>query len=89
MNTFVFTKKAEAIFLDLPKQIQRRILEKLRNLKSHSDIFSVLKNLHNFEPATHRLRVGDYRLILELRNRVKEDSIFWILDLGDRKEVYR
>jgi len=89
MNTFVFTKKAEALFSDLSKQVQERILEKLKNLKSHPDIFSVLKNLHHFEPATHRLRVGTYRLILELRSRTGEECVFWILELGDRKDIYR
>lgn len=89
MVSFVFTKFAERKFLKLPKNIQKRILEKLETLKIHEDIFSVLKRLHHFEPATHRLRIGSYRLILELKNQSKNRTEFWMLDVGDRKEIYR
>ena len=89
MNQFVFTKKAEKRFLDLPKSMQERMINKLKDLKQHDDILSVLKRLHHLEPASHRLRVGDYRLILELKKQTKKETIFWILDVGDRKDVYK
>jgi mRNA-degrading endonuclease RelE of RelBE toxin-antitoxin system len=87
MNTFVFTKKAEKTFRKLPEDAQERIIKKLKELHAHPDIFSVLKNLHNFEPATHRLRIGSYRLILELQTQ--KPPKFWVLEVGDRREVYR
>lgn len=89
MITFVFTKAGEKAFLKLSKQEQRRIMGKLRVLKYHGDILSVLKRLYSFEPATHRLRVGDFRLVLELKDRHKEDFEFWVLDVGHRKDIYR
>lgn len=89
MHTFVFTKKAEKEFTKLSGEIRERILAKLKELKTHEAIFSVLKPLHHFEPATHRLRVGSYRLILALKSQEKEAYLFWILDVGDRKEIYR
>lgn len=89
MVRFVFTKFAERKFLKLPKNIQKRIIEKLEALKDHEDILSILKRLHHFEPATHRLRIGSHRLILELKLQSKKTTEFWVLDVGDRKEVYR
>ena len=89
MITFCFTKQAERIFLKLPKSIQERCLEKLRELKTHPDIFSVLKQLTGVPPASHRMRIGNYRLILELRTHAKQSVKFWILDVGHRKDIYR
>lgn len=89
MITFVFTKVGEKAFLKLSRQEQERIASKLRALKYHADILSVLKRLYDFAPATHRLRIGNYRLILELRNRQKDDFEFWVLDVGHRKDIYR
>lgn len=89
MVTFIFTKKAKSIFLKSPKAIQQRITDKLHELKTHPDILSTLKRLHHLEPATHRLRIGSYRLILELKLQKKETFEFWVLDVGDRKDIYQ
>lgn len=89
MNTFIFTKKTEKEFLKLPSSVQERIIAKLKELKQHADVFSLLKRLHDFEPATHRLRIGSHRLILGLKNQNTDHVEFWILDLGDRKDIYR
>ncbi len=89
MIQFDFSRFAEKRFLKFPKAVQERILKKLRELKGHEDIFSLLKRLHHFEPATHRLRVGSYRLIFELKKQEKERIVFLVLDVGDRKDVYQ
>lgn len=90
MIIFVFTQYSEKEFNKLPKNVRARILDKLRELKRHDDIFTVLKRLHNLEPATHRLRVGNYRLILELKSQTAGGKAeLWILDIGDRKDIYR
>lgn len=86
MNEFVFTKKAEKSFLKLPGSVQSRVVGKLKDLKNHEDIFSILKRLYHLEPATHRLRIGSYRLILEQKG---QGTTFWILDVGDRKNIYK
>lgn len=88
MNNFVFTNYGKERFLDLPKPVQNRINKKLKSLKAHDDIVAVLKRLHHFEPATHRLRVGTFRLILELRKQTSGEMLFFILDVGDRKDIY-
>ncbi len=89
MVSFVFTKYAEKGFRKLPVSVQKRILDKLKLLKGHPDIFSVAKVLHDLKPATHRLRVGSYRLILELKEQKKGQIIFWILKAEHRRNVYR
>ena len=79
-------RPAKKIFLKLEHSVQDRILRKLKLLKQYSeeDLKSVLVGLTNFEPATHRLRVGDYRLILQQ----KAEDKFLILDLGHRRDIY-
>lgn len=89
MVTFIFTKQAKKAYERIPKTIQARVIEKLKELKNHGDIFSILKRLENFKLATHRLRIGNYRLILELREQTDKDSIFWVLDIGHRKDIYK
>ena len=89
MVTFVFTKQAEKVFLKLPKAIQKRMIFKLRELKHHDDVLSLLKRLTHFEPATHRLRIGMYRLVLELKTQTEKDFEFFVLDVGHRRDIYR
>ena len=84
-NTFIFTSFAEKKFLKLEKEIQKRIKTKLQELKHHEHLESVLKTLVDFDPATHRLRVGDYRLILQKKSL----NEYFILDIGNRSDIYR
>lgn len=84
MNTFVFTVDAQKKFQVLEISVQRRIFSKLRELKKRECLVSVMKRLHDFWPATHRLRVGNYRLILAQ----KSENEFLVLDVGHRRNVY-
>ena len=85
MISFVFTHAAEKKFLKFEKNIQERVREKLVALKKHDHIDAVLKPLTNFEPATHRLRIGSYRIILQ---RLSHDD-FLVLDIGHRADIYQ
>lgn len=87
--SFIFKNSGKKDFLKLPLLVQERILEKLTALKTHEDIFSILVRLNNFEPATHRLRVGQYRIILQLTRYEAEFIEFRILSVGHRKDIYR
>ncbi len=80
---FQFTKYSEKKFLKFDKNIQTTIREKLIEIKESNNL-SQLNTLKNFEPATHRLRIGDYRLILE-----QNGEEFLILDIGHRRDVYK
>ncbi|MEK7539889.1 MAG: type II toxin-antitoxin system RelE/ParE family toxin [Patescibacteria group bacterium] len=88
MVSFVFTKFAEKRFSRVSPEIQQRILSKLKKLKTHPDILAVLKPLHKFKPATHRLRIGDFRLILQLSINQAGEKELLVLDVGHRREVY-
>lgn len=83
--SFVFTPFAERKFRKLDRMLQERVRLKLRELKRHDDIDSVLKPLTNFHPATHRLRIGQYRVILQKVS----DREFVILDIGNRSDIYK
>lgn len=89
MVSFTFTTQAEKIFKRLPKEAQQRILKKLKSYNEHQDILSVVRILYNFTPATHRLRIGNYRLILELRENTDKLVSFTVLDVGHRKDIYK
>lgn len=89
MVYFIFTKTSEKDFKKLPINIQKRIVAKLKEIKTHPDIFSILKTIFEFEPATHRIRIGNYRLILELKSQEKSNLKFRILKIGHRKEIYK
>lgn len=85
VNTFVFTKFAQKKLLRFEKAIQERIREKLLEIKHHDQIDAVLRVLTNVAPATHRIRIGQYRIIVQ---RISEQE-FLVLDIGNRKDIYR
>ena len=85
MPKFIFSKQAKKTFHKLPKQVQIRVVSKLALLKKHEDIFLVVKKMTDTKNATHRLRVGSYRLILVNQ---KEDT-FLVIDVDHRKNIYK
>jgi len=85
MITFEFSVSAKKVFIKLELKRQERIINKLKSLKDHPNISQVLGTLTDFSPATHRLRIGSFRLILEQKSAKK----FLILDLGHRRSIYK
>ncbi len=86
MYHFEFTPYAANLFHTLPKDVQKRIKKKLLFWQTVSDPLAFAKSLHNFEPATHRFRIGDYRIIIRCE---KKSSILLVLKVGHRKNIYR
>ena len=84
MPTFAFSKHAKRKFHKLDSQTQRRILEKMAELKANDD-FRSMNTIKDAPPATHRLRVGDYRLVLVQG----ESSSFLVIDVDHRSRIYR
>ena len=69
--TFKFSNKAE-------------ILEKLRHFEGLENIYGVAKKLTSFDEGEFRLRVGDYRLIIDISgNNVEVNKV------EHRKDVYK
>jgi len=89
MNIFVFTKYAKKRFLKLNSSDRERILMKLDELKNVKDVNLGMRYLKNFAPATHRLRVGNFRLILSLEKRRDSSCEFVVLDVGHRRNIYK
>lgn len=88
MIVFIISNKAKKNFDILPREVQERILNKLRELKNHPDIFSILKPLKNVQVPTYRLRVGSYRLLLCRAFSHTSEIIFDITHIGHRKDIY-
>ncbi|MBT3349005.1 hypothetical protein HN954_03195 [bacterium] len=85
MIVFEFLSSSEKSFQKIDKKNQDRIIKKLQSLKKHPNIFHILRPLFDFKPATHRLRIGNFRLIL----KQEAATNFLILDIGDRREIYK
>jgi mRNA-degrading endonuclease RelE of RelBE toxin-antitoxin system len=89
MNIFVFTKYAKNRFFKLSSSDRERILAKLNELKNVKNPELVMRKLKHFKPATHRLRVGNFRLILSLEKYQSGFGEFLILDVGHRRNIYK
>jgi mRNA-degrading endonuclease RelE of RelBE toxin-antitoxin system len=79
-----FTPRGQKDFEKLAPDIQRRIVAKMRFFSSQPDPVLYAKSLIDLPPATHRFRVGDYRIAFYLSGKtIVVDRI------KHRKEVYQ
>ena len=84
MYEVVLTPQSKKDLTRLSKDIQVRIVKKLKYFSSNNNPLIFSKPLINFPPSTHRFRVGNYRIafyILGIKiiiNRIRH-----------RKEVYQ
>ena len=81
MYEIIFTDKSKKQFLKLDHNIQERIGSVLERIKIRPEHF--VERLVG-EPG-YKLRVGDYRLILDID---KNQLIILILKIGHRKNIY-
>jgi len=81
MYELIFDKKAINFLLKLEKKDKTRIWNKLEKCKSEP--FRYLKHLENTKG--YKLRVGEYRIIIDVDNGIK---ILNILKIGNRKNIY-
>ena len=84
MFSYVFKSRALKDLYKLPKDIQRRIMNKIDYFVSSGVPLSFAENLVNFEIGQYRFRVGDYRIIFDL-----EGEKLIILTMGHRREIYK
>jgi mRNA interferase RelE/StbE len=77
-------KKAEKDLRKLPKNYQKKIIQKILNLKNNPKPVDARKitSSENY----YRIRVDDYRIIYEINYKEKRINIFRI---RHRKEAYR
>lgn len=81
MYEVVLSKKAEDKLRKLPKPLQIRIISSLERIKIRP--FSYVKKLSGY--SYFRLRVGDYRVILDIQN---DTLVILVINLGLRKNIY-
>lgn len=71
MYKVILTKTAIKSLLKIPLDYQQKVKE--TSLKLEKDPFTLdLKKLNPFFKATHRLRLGSYRLFLSINTKTKE-----------------
>jgi len=78
-----FTEHAKKDLGKLPMDIQKRIIKKLQFFSSQLNPITFSKPLVNLPPATHRFRVGDYRIAFYIVG-----EIIYIERIRHRREVY-
>lgn len=78
-----FTPRGQKDLEKLPKEIQQRIIQKLKYFSEQENPVAFSKSLINLPPSTHRFRVGDFRIAFY----VDQNSIY-VERIGHRKEVY-
>ena len=81
MYKLIFSKPAIKQLNKLEKEIKERVWEKLQVCKENP--FRFLEHLEQIKGF--KLRVGDYRLIIDVNNNKK---IIEVLKLGHRKNIY-
>jgi len=80
----VFTKQAHRSFQRIPHKIALRIRSKLEQLAA--DPYTQNQNVTKLQDrAGYRLRVGDWRVIYEIRTK---QLIVLVLKIAHRGEVY-
>ena len=77
-----FTEFSKKQFLDLPKDVQKRVDAVLRRIIIRPEHF--VKKIVG--ETCYRLRVGDYRILLDIQH---DKSIILVLKIGHRKNIYR
>ncbi|MBC8505597.1 MAG: type II toxin-antitoxin system RelE/ParE family toxin [Anaerolineales bacterium] len=85
MYKVVYTKQASKKFYKLPRNIQRVIKDKLEQLATnphyqHPNVTKLQKR------AGYRLRIGNWRVIYEIKD---DRLIILVLKIGSRGDVYR
>ena len=71
--------------LSLPGAIQKRIGKKIDSLKGNPRPAGV-KALKGQHGDFYRVRVGDYRILYEIRDKI---LLVIVIKVGHRREVYR
>lgn len=82
--TVAFSKQSEKQFKALTKQVQSRLKPKIDALADNPRPHRVEKM--EGADGLYRIRVGDYRIIYQIRDDV---LLVLLLKIGDRKEIYR
>ncbi|MBL7054927.1 type II toxin-antitoxin system RelE/ParE family toxin [Candidatus Woesearchaeota archaeon] len=81
MYEIVFSEKSKKQFLNLEKNIQKRILNALERIKIRPESY-VTKLVGD---PSYKFRVGDYRIIVDID---KGKLLILIIKVGHRRNIY-
>lgn len=81
MYEILFDKRALNFLNKLEHKIKHRIWNKLQDCKKEP--FYYLKHLTQIKG--YKLRVGDYRIIIDVQDKIK---VLYVLKIGHRRNVY-
>jgi mRNA interferase RelE/StbE len=84
MFDYSFTSHSLKQFKKLPKKIQLRITNKLDYFCLQENPLEYAEVLTNSTLGQYRFRIGDYRVIFDMKNKT-----LIIHDVGHRREIYR
>ena len=82
MYEILFSETALKHLKKLPQNIQKRVVSVLERIKVRP--YAFLRKL--VVSPYFRLRVGDYRVILDVR---KEQLIIFVIEVAHRKKIYK
>ncbi len=78
----IWSEKAKKDLQELDKKISNRIISKVEYIKEQP--FSYIKHLINI--PLYSLRVGNYRVILDIKNK---QMMIFVVKIGHRKNIYK
>ena len=81
------TKRAKNSLAGLPKNIAKEIYLELKSLSREDNPTKYVKKIKgNKNPPFYSLRVGSYRVILNIEDNV---MVIHVIEAGHRKKIYR
>ena len=80
-----FTPRAEKALSRLDRSVRKRVFDKLQEIQGADDPRDFLKPMTGLLTGMFRLRVGDYRVIIDIQD---ECCVILALDVGHRSTVY-
>jgi mRNA interferase RelE/StbE len=82
----LFSSEAEKSLVKLDKTIIKRIFNSLEQLRTDPFNNSNTKKMKGKEGIYYRMRVGNYRVIYEIKNN---ELIIFVVRLGPRGDIYK
>jgi len=78
-----YTHKAAKQLKDLPRVVQKRIVEKMRFYAKQDSPLKFAEHLTDYREGEFRFRIGDYRVIFDM-----DKNTIYILKIKKRDKVY-
>ena len=82
MYNIILTEEAKRQFISLNSQVRQRIGSVLERIKIRPHNF--IKRLYNSK--YYRLRVDDYRIILDIKDL---QLVVYVIEIGHRSNIYK